>query len=1115
MNTLFSFAGTAFKVHFKTGISILLVFSVLLFSCSKDAQKSSGSSPMKFEKLTSVHTGIKFNNELKETEEENVLIYDGFYTGAGVAILDINNDGLQDVFFVSNQNADKLYLNKGQFKFEDISSPAGIEGGNEWGGGVAIADVNSDGYDDIYVCCHMYLDPDRRRNKLYINNQNNTFSERAKEYGLDDPGFSIHAAFFDYDLDGDLDLYVVNQPPNHNETRNPIMSRGIPDFQYSDHLYRNEGQGKFTNVTESAGVQNFAFGLSATVGDFFNDGYPDIYIANDYDYGDFLYVNNGNGTFKNVSTLALKHISNFSMGADAADINNDGWLDIFVADMTPEDHYRNKTNMAAMSPETFWKFANSGHNFQYMFNTLQLNQGNGLFSEIGLMAGVGKTDWSWSAFFTDFDLDGYKDLYVTNGILRDIRNRDFTSYAFEAFEDKSIPRLEIIQKGPSMPLSNYMYHNDGSLHFDNVSAKWGLEDKSFSQGSAYADLDNDGDVDLVVNNTNQEAFVYKNLAADQNNGNYLRLQLIGEQKNPRSFGARVQLIYDNNKIQLAELYNTRGYMSCSEPFLTFGLAEADEIDSVIVRWPGGKTTTLQKVKANKTLQLKESEATLKLTEQLMQRVPFILTEEVSEKCFDKIAHRENEYDDYKREVLIPYKQSTLGPALETGDLNQDGLDDIFLSNSSGTTCQLLLQTGGDKFVLSVSQPWAKYGAQEVTDVTFFDADNDGDIDIYTVSGSNEFPEGSPLYADHLYLNDGNANFTDATQNLPKLLFSKSCAEVADIDGDGDLDIFLGGRLVPGKYGLSERSAILINDKAVFTDRTQQWCSKMLERFECVTSACFTDIDQDLDADLVVVGEWSTVRIFKNELNKYTEATNELKTDSLFGWWNIVIPVDLNNDGKTDLVLGNLGLNSKFKASKEKPFYLYINDFDKNGTWDTYLASKSKEGKLYPVRGRQCSSEQMPFILDKFKNYDQFAKASIEEILEGKMDGATKKMATEFKSIILYNHGSEGFKASPLPVEAQLSTLQSMAFYDFNQDGISDILVAGNYYNREVETARNDANVGQILLNTPQGNFVPVSNAMSGLKLQHDLREMRIVRGKNKYFIVAANNHNLLQAFLIR
>ena len=1094
----------------------LFILAVASFhACNSDSKNQASNGEMAFQKMGADQTGISFNNQLTETEENNVLIFDGFYTGGGTAILDVNNDGLQDLFFVSNQKEEKLYLNKGNFKFEDISKSAGIEGGDEWTAGVTVADVNNDGWDDIYVCCHMYLDPEKRRNKLFINNQNNTFTERAHEYGLDDPGFSIQATFFDYDLDGDLDMYLVNQPPNHNVTRDALMAPGKPDFQYSDRLFRNEGNGKFTDVTQSAGLLDFAFGLSATVGDFFNDGYPDIYIANDYDYGDFLYVNNGNGTFQNVSLYALRHISNFSMGSDAADINNDGWLDLFVADMTPEDHYRNKTNMAAMSPETFWKFVKTGHNYQYMFNTLQLNQGNGLFSEIGLMAGVAKTDWSWSTLFCDFDLDGYKDLYVTNGILRDIRNRDFVSYAFDAFKDKSIPRLEIIEKGPSMPLSKYMFHNDGHLHFDNVASKWGMDDRGFSHGASYADLDNDGDADLIVNNTNQEAFVYKNLAVDRGVGNYLRIQLKSEEKNHKSYGARVLIAYDGGKIQMAELTNARGYMSSSEPLISFGLGSASSVDSVFVRWPNGKYIRVDQVKANTTITIHEKDAKTRMQEQLLQIAPFILTEEITSQSFGQFAHKENEFDDFKREVLIPYKQSTLGPSLESGDVNGDGLDDLFLGCSKGGKCQLMIQSKEGKFSPSSSNPWNQYLDQEVIDVLFFDADQDKDLDIYTATGGNEFNEKSPQYQDHLYLNQGNGVFTDATQRIPKLLFSKGIVKASDVDRDGDLDLFVGGRLVPGKYGLSERSALLINQNGQFSDQTSQWIPIMKEAFECLTSACFVDLDQDQDQDLVVVGEWSAVRIFRNEGKNFSEITNESKTDSLFGWWNTVEPFDLNNDGLQDLVLGNLGLNSKFKASKNKPFYLYINDFDENGTWDTYLASKSKDGKLLPVRGRQCSSEQMPFILDKFKTYDQFAKASIDEILEGKMNGAVKKIATEFRSIVLWNKGKEGFEIGYLPVDAQFSPVFSIAFHDFNMDGIKDLLLGGNYYNREVETARNDGSVGQILINPGDGNFAPVFNAVTGLKLFLDLREMRIIQSGGRPVIIAANNNDKVQAFRVK
>ncbi len=1100
---------------------LILILNIVLILCisgcgEKDTQKvNPGITKALFNKISSNQSGVTFSNELKENEEENALVYDGFYTGGGCAVLDVNNDGLMDLMFISNQGPDKLYLNKGNFKFTDISRSAGIEGGTEWGGGVTVADVNADGWDDIYVCNSLYIDSERRRNKLYINNKDNTFTERAKEYGIDDPGFSTQGSFFDYDLDGDLDLYVVNQPPNHNETRNALMAKNEPDFQYTDRLYQNNGNGTFTDVSEKAGIKNFAYGLSATIGDFFNDGYPDIYVANDYDNGDYLYVNNGDGTFLNVANYSLRHISNFSMGADAADINNDGWLDIFVADMTPEDHYRNKANMAGMSTEKFWKMTNAGNNYQYMVNTLQYNQGNGLFSEIGQMAGISKTDWSWSAFFSDFDNDGFKDLFVSNGILRDIRNRDFISYAFPAFEDKSIPRVEIMEKAPSVPLRNYLFQNEGSLHFKNVASEWGLKDNSFSQGAAYADLDNDGDIDLIVNNMNQEAFIYSNQTVENKIGNYVRIKFEGLKKNLKSFGVRALISYGDKRLQMAELINTRGYMSTSEPIMHFGIGDAQKVDSIFIRWPGGNFIKIENVKMNTTLTVKEKDATAVIQEQLLQIVPFVLTDEVSKECFQEYAHKENTYDDFKREILIPYKQSTLGPAMETGDLNGDGLDDVYLGGAADQEDKLLFQNKDGRFSLSGSKPWAVYKASEVLDVHFFDADGDKDLDIYTTSGSNEFPEGSPLYQDHLYLNNGKGLFTDATNKIPKLNFSKSVARSSDIDKDGDLDLFIGGRLIPGKYGLSERSCILINNKGVFEDKTENVLPVLSKPFECVTDAIWADLDKDGLEDLIVVGEWSAVRIFKNSKDGFQEVSAQYKTDSLFGWWNTIQKCDLNGDGHVDLVLGNLGLNSKFKASMEKPFKVYVNDFDKNGTWDTYLASYSPEGKLYPVRGRQCSSEQMPFISDKFKTYNQFAKASVEEILEGKMSGSTTKQATELKSIVLFNTGKNGFTKADLPAEAQFSPVQSIAFYDFNKDGILDILLGGNYYNREIETARNDASIGQILINSGQNYFLSLSNSVSGLKLFNDVRELRIVHGKDKTLIVAANNNEKLQAFKIK
>lgn len=1086
----------------------------LLFSCNKSdktKESTTDSSIKVFEKMPSSTTGIKFNNKLEETEENNVMVYDGFYVGGGSAVIDVNNDGLLDLLFVSNQGPEKLYLNKSNFKFEDISKSSGIEGGDEWTGGVTVADVNADGWDDIYICCLVYLDPERRRNKLYINNKDNTFTERAREYGIDDPGFSVQGSFFDYDLDGDLDLYVVNQPPNHNKTRDSLMALDKPNPIFTDRLYKNMGNNKFVDVTKEAGIENFAFGLSATIADYFNDGWPDIYVANDYEGADYLYINNGNGTFTNVINESMKHISNFSMGADASDINNDGWIDIFTADMTAEDHYRNKTNMAGMDIKKFWKIANSGNHYQYMFNSLQLNQGNGSFSEIGLMAGVSKTDWSWSAFFGDFNNDQFKDLYVTNGILRDIRNRDFHTYVTEAVKQKK-SALEIISHAPSVPIKNYMFENEKRIHFKNVSDEWGLGDKSFSQGACYGDLDNDGDLDLVVNNMNQEAFVYRNTTVDKKRGNFLTIKLKGSDKNLKSFGARIIAAYAS-KIQMAELSNTKGFMSTSEPSIHFGLGDVTTVDSIFIRWPSGKYLRKDNIKANSIITVSESEATTVMKEQLFQVVPFILSSDVTEQHVANIKHKENNFDDFAREILIPYKQSTLGPALESGDLNGDGSDEFFLGGSMGSSASLYTSNASGKYSLK-NGPWQNNTAADNTDVLFFDADGDKDLDIYVAQGGNEAAPNADSYQDHLYINDGRANFTDGTSKLPSLKFSKSVVRSADIDQDGDQDLFVGGRLVPGKFGLSERSAILINNAGKFVDKTNEILPIASREFECVTDACWADFDKDGKTDLIVVGEWAPIRFFHNESNKLTEIQVP-SINKAVGWWNSISARDLNGDGAIDFVVGNVGMNTKFKATTERPFYLYASDFDKNGTWDTYLASKNSEGKLFPVRGKQCSSEQMPFISTKFTSYNDFANASVDQILEGKLDGATQKQATDFHSVILWNRGNNNFEAVQLPDEAQLFPIYTINYFDFNKDGIEDLFLAGNYYNREVETTRSDAGVGQIILNDGKENFMGLTNAVSGIKLNKDTRECRIVKCNKQSLLLSANNNDNMQAFLLK
>ncbi len=1093
---------------------------IFYFSCNQVKQEQTVSNDKKttgFELMNSSHTNIHFSNTLTEDNQYNYLNYEAIYNGAGVAILDVNNDGLQDLFFVSNQDKEKLYLNKGDFKFDDISESAGIQGADEWTAGVCVADVNGDGYDDIYVCCHLLENEEKRGNKLYINNKNNTFTEQASQFGIDDKGYSIHANFFDYDLDGDLDLLVANQPPNNNKTRQEILK---PEYIYSNHFYKNNGNNTFTDVTNESGLFQVGYCLSTSVGDISNDGYPDIYVANDYNVPDAVYLNLRNGTFQNITANALNHMSNFSMGCDMSDMNNDGWLDIFVADMVSENRYRNKVNMSGMNPAQFWKFVNLGFQYQYMFNTLQLNQGNGHFSEIAQMLGMSKTDWSWSAFFSDFDNDGWKDLYITNGLMRDVRNKDFDHLRSEFLKNKNNPSyqgerfnsaVELLNKAPSVKISNYMFQNKGSLNFENKTSAWKLNDPSFSQGAAFGDLDNDGNIDLVVNNMNDPAFIYRNTNTD---GHFIRFKLKGEKLNTRSFGARA-VIYINGNMQVQELTNVRGYMSTSEPYLHFGVGNSQIIDSVIVRWPSGKIITKLKVKTNQLLELNEADA-LESRGQFLETNSLQYTQEVNSESLNRISHIQNNYDDFKREILIPHKMSTLGPCLAIADVNSDGLEDFYLGGSAGFSGQLYLQGNDGNFLLQTSGPWQAFKGSEDADALFFDADQDGDLDLIVCSGSNVFSENSPLYNDRLFINNGKGQYTDGSKKLPKLSTSKGLVKAFDVDGDKDLDLFLGGRQIPGKYGLSVQSFILINDNGTFIDKTKELCPVLCSDFGNVSCGSWLDIDSDSDQDLVLGGEWMNIKILENNGHGYfSDQSVKWKTDSTFGWWNSIVATDIDADGDLDLLAGNLGLNSKFKTSKEKPFSIYLNDFDQNGTWDSYLGAYDADGKIYPVRGRQCSSEQMPFIKEKFSNYESFAKATLDNILEGKMDHTVVKRVNEFKNGFFINEGKNGFKFKPFPMEAQIAPIYDFVVYDFNNDGKMDLAYGGNYFNREVETTRSDAGIGGILLGDGKLNFVPVHSSLTGLKLNRDLRKMKLIKVGNKDCILSANNNSPIQLNMIK
>lgn len=1092
--------------------------SILTNSCSQmshDNKTNDNANNMQlFELVNANKSGVDFINTVTESDQFNYMNYEYMYNGGGCAVLDVNNDGLHDLFFVSNQGPDKLYLNKGKLKFDDISKTSGIEGGNEWNTAVNIVDINADGWDDIYVCCSLKPENKLRKNKLYINNKNNTFTESADKFGLADSGYSSQACFFDYDLDKDLDAFIVNQPGNLNEIMDS-KGQSLKQF-HSGVMYENQG-GKFVDITSQSGIINTGFSLSAMVGDVNQDGYPDIYIANDYNIPDEFFINNKNKTFTNVIKSALRHIPQFSMGTDIADINNDGWLDIYTVDMVAEDHYRNKANMSGMNPKAFWDLIDKGYQYQYMFNSLQLNHGNGLFSDISLLAGISNTDWSWSPLLCDMDNDGWKDIYVSNGYLRDVRNKDFAKIKIDYLENKNNPNykgkkyehaVDLLNEAPSVKIQNYAYKNLGNLQFEHINKKWGMNEVSFSNGAIYADLDNDGDLEIIVNNINDQAFIYENKSS---HNNYLRAHLIGDVPNTKSYGARA-VIYTDNMMQISEINPNRGYMSSCESEIHFGLGQNSKVDSIVIRWPSGKTIRKINPKINCSMTFNEKDYAL-ITQQIPHHVnQSLLTIEKETDELKKIYHQENKFDDYKNEVLMPHKMSTLGPCLAIGDVNGDKLEDFYLGGSAGFAGQLFLQQADENFIASSSAPWTAHKSMEDGDALFYDMEDDGDLDLIVVSGSNEFSENSTQYQSRLYLNDGKGNFSDKTNLLPKINISAGVVKAFDLNGDQKKDLFIGGRQIPGKYGVSAPSALLIYENGRYVDHTNKLCSEMTKEFGNVTCASYADLDNDNDLDLIVAGEWMNIKVLENNgKGQLKDQSIKWGTSELTGWWNAILITYVDGDKNVDIVVGNLGTNSKFKASTEKPFMVFLNDFDHNKTWDTYLGSYDPSGKLFPVRGRQCSSEQMPFIKEKFKNYNEFANASLEEVLGEKLDNKTIiKKVSEFHSGVLLNKTGSKFEFHAFPNEAQIAPINDIAIHDFNKDGLADIIYAGNYYNREVETTRSDAGVGGILINMGSGTFKPVHSMNTGLYLYGDVRKLKLIKTAHWIKIITANNNAKIQ-----
>lgn len=1087
----------------------LVIIVLSLYSCEKTSTIETNKI---FESLNSEQTGIDFNNILTENDSLNYFTYGYIYMGGGVSAGDINNDGLIDLYFTGNMVPNKLYLNKGNMKFEDISIKAGVAGDDRWYTGVTMADVNGDGYLDIY--CSVGGKFKTKKNVLYINNGDETFTERAEEYGIDDIGNTVQSTFFDYDLDGDLDLYVANYPPTRFNAPNNyyLFKMGNPKDIETDKLFRNDG-GHFTDVTDEAGVRSFGLTNSATVSDLNNDGYPDIYVSNDFNVPDFLFINNGNGTFTNHIQDAVKQMAQYGMGVDIADFNNDLLPDIFQMDMTPGDNRRSKANMAGMNPGKFWNTVNTGFGYQYMQNMLQLNNGNlknaiPVFSNVSRLGGIATTDWSWGPLFADLDNDGWKDIFIANGTRREINNKDF----FHKIESKKLTKDSLLSMSLSIPserIDNFVFKNNGDLTFKKVNQEWGIEFKGFSNGSVYADLDNDGDLEIIINNIDDKASVFKNHSSEKNN--FLTINFDGSKENPFGIGAKAYIILDSLK-QFQELTLTRGFQSSVAPQIHFGLGNFKMVDTVKIVWPDRKQQILTKVKSNQFLKVNYKDATKGDALNSTQSKQYLFTT-VSDSIFNiHHSHTENSYDDFKEEVLLPHKTSSFGPGISVGDLNGDGLDDFVIGAASNYETGIYFQTnnGFERKEFTTIQ---NDRLSEDMGSLIFDADGDGDNDIYMVSGGNEFDYDSAFLQDRLYVNDGKGNFTKSDDALPAMLTSGNRVKSYDFDKDGDLDLFVGGRLVPKNYPIPADSYLLENISTKGNPKFKDVTSSKAPDFKdlgLVTDAVWTDFNKDGWIDLIIVGEWMPITIFKNNGGSFENITKTLGLDKTNGWWFSINQGDFDEDGDMDFVLGNLGLNYKYQASDSESFDIYMNDFDKNKHQDIVL-SYFNEGKKYPVRGRSCSSQQIPSIKKKFKNYDVFATATLEDVYTKKdlEKSLLHYQVRSFASIYLENKNGK-FVIHKLPNLAQISNINQILVQDFNKDSHLDIVIAGNLYGSEVETPRNDAGIGLYLKGNGKGDFEAVNAIDSGLFIEGDTKDLVKINIAGKEYIIAAKNDDYLQ-----
>lgn len=1063
-------------------------------------------------------SGVHFENTLYLKEDFDVFRYRNYYNGGGVAIADFNNDGLADIYLTSNMEDNKLYLNKGNWKFEDITEEAGVKGTRIWSTGVSIVDVNADGLLDIYVCNAGDVKGNNRENELFINNGDLTFTESAEKFGLNDIGFTTHAAFFDYDRDGDLDCYILN-----NSYR-PVSTLGYRNLRHErdplggHKLYRNDNN-FYKDVSEEAGIFGsvIGFGLGVTVGDVNQDNWPDLYISNDFYERDYLYINNHNGTFSESLEQYMGHISMFSMGADLADLNNDGYPEIFSTDMLPEDDYRLKTLVSFETYDVYQKRLNTGYYHQYMRNMLHKNNRDGTFSEIGNMAGVDATDWSWGALIADFNNDSFKEIFVANGIYKDLLNQDFIEYLASsetmkaATIGKKVDFKEFTDKMPSVPVSNYMFASDGEWHYKNVAKDWGLDTPGFSSGAAYGDLDNDGDLDLVISNVNDHVSLYRNNSSELTDNNFLAITFKGYDKNTFGLGASVKIFHSNQVIAMDHM-PIRGFQSSMDYKMIIGIGNIPVVDSMVIQWPDDKIEVMNRVRANQLLSVNYNDAKPPIQkDHLVNKQTHLRPVEVKD-----IQHRENNFNEFDRDRLLYHMLSTQGPAFASVDINNDGTDDFYLGASAGETGKFFLQKKDGSYKLTEQPAFAADTLADIVDAAFFDADGDNDPDLFVVTGGTENLSPSIPLQDYYYENIGIRNnipmFVKTAGRIPVIYESGSCVRPHDFDNDGDIDLFIGTRVTPSYYGLPCDQYLLLNDgKGNFTDATTQLAPEF-KKLGMVTDAAWFDYDNNGYDDLIIVGDWMPVTLFLNDGKSLKKTPNVPGLANTNGCWNRMKAADLDGDGDIDFVLGNLGLNSKFRPTQASPLSLYVNDFDENGSVEPVFAYQ-RNGQLYPMALRQDLIRQMSSLKKKFLYYKDYAGKTVSDIFDSRLlNKATLLHCYEARTALLINEGEKGFSLKPLPVEAQVSPVYAIGTTDIDRDGNMDIILGGNLFSVKPEAGRYDALYGLLLKGDGKGNFQAVTSNESGLCVSGEIRHINELKNKDKTLITIVRNNDSMLFF---